>query len=208
MYRDIIQLRIFPGTRLIESKIADELGISRTPVNYALRKLSEINLVNKGTGKVLVVNCMSAEECNRVYEARIALEGYAAFLAVTNISSEQLVKLNNLATQYTNICNSDNLDTNAHAKCDQEFHETIIVATRNKYIMQMYDKLESALLHYRYSLMFVHENKNMKPLLINASKRHQALCNAFNLGFVDVAKNVIEQDIGGMKDAFRLWNEY
>ena len=74
--------------------------------------------------------------------------------------------------------------------------------------MQMYDKLESGLLHYRYSLMSVHENKNMKPLLINAAKRHQALCNAFNLGFADIARNVIEQDIGGMKDAFRLWTKY
>lgn len=205
MYRDIIQLRIIPGTKLVESRIAEDLNISRTPVKYALNKLSDLGLVNKGTGKVLIVSRMSAEEGSKVYEARKALEGFAAYLAVTNMTPQQLARLNDLNEQYYQICNSENFDRNAHAECDDELHRLIITCTNNDYILSMYDQLERGLLHYRYSLMAEHDDETLRPIVIKAAQCHKALSNAFNLGFAETARSLVERDIDGMKDAFRYW---
>lgn len=62
LYNDIIQLKMPPDSRLNESKIAEELGISRSPVKSALSKLEKDGLVYKKSGKILAVSWMTKED--------------------------------------------------------------------------------------------------------------------------------------------------
>ena len=100
LYRDIITLRIPPGSKLNESRIASELGVSRTPVKHAVTQLISMGLVRKKDEKLSVVSPMGKDESRSLYEARIAIEGYAAYLAASRISVEQLNMLEALVGEY------------------------------------------------------------------------------------------------------------
>ncbi|MFQ8897730.1 MAG: GntR family transcriptional regulator [[Clostridium] scindens] len=156
LYNDIIQLKMPPDSRLNESKIAEELGISRSPVKSALSKLEKDGLVYKKSGKILAVSWMTKEDGYSLYEARSALEGFAASLAVIRITAEQMKELEELTRQYVAVCNGSNkeLNPNDYADIDHKFHSLIVTASCNPYIMRMYRSLEGYLLHYRYCLYY------------------------------------------------------
>lgn len=203
LYESIIFLRIAPGSKLNESKIADELGISRTPVKKALGRLADDKLLMKKGGSISVVSTMAKEESRRLYEARIAVEGYAAFLAASRISQSQLAELERLAAQYAEI--GLRLDPATYAECDHRFHAVIIAASGNDYISRMYQGLESRLLHYRHCLLHEIGPARLQPILAQAARHHQTVLNALKLGFADIAKAEIERDIGGMNNVFSEW---
>lgn len=204
LYNEIIYLRIRPNTKLSESKLAEELKISRTPVNYALNRLTEDHLIEKKEGKSTVVSTMGKQESKMLYEARIAVEGYAAFLAAGRITGKQLAKMEELVKQYAQIGKDINPDT--YADCDHQFHEIIIEAACNTYISKMYASIESRLKHYRYCLLSQIGKDRLQPILYHAAKHHRAVYNALRLGFADVASKEVERDIEGMTDIFYEWN--
>lgn len=203
LYEDIIFLRITPGMKLNESKIADELGVSRTPVKRALARLAHDKLLLKKGGSISVVSPMAKQESRQLYEARIAIEGYAAFLAASRISPEQLEELDGLARRYAEI--GKNLDPATYAECDHRFHAVIIAASGNAYIVGIYGSIESRLLHYRHCLLHEIGLERLQPILHAASRHHLAVFNALKLGFADIARSEMERDIGGMNDVFSEW---
>ena len=85
-----------PGVRLIEEELASEMGISRTPVREAIRKLELEGLVEYLPRRGVIVRELSMQEADEIYGIRGALEGYAAFLAADYASPEQLVTMNSL----------------------------------------------------------------------------------------------------------------
>jgi len=203
LYNEIIYLRILPNTKLGESKIADELKISRTPVNYALNRLIDEQLIEKKEGKTTVVSTMGKKESKMLYEARIAIEGYAAFLAVSRITGKQLAALEELVKQYLEIGKDINPET--YADCDHQFHGIIIEAAGNTYISKMYASIESRLKHYRYCLLSQIGKDRLQPIIYQASKHHRAVYNALRLGFADIARMEMGRDIEGMTDVFYEW---
>jgi DNA-binding GntR family transcriptional regulator len=82
------------GTRLRQEALAEEFGVSRTPVREALRKLQAGGLVELQPHRGAVVRGLSPREIRHAYEVRAALEALAAQLAAERISREQLQRLN------------------------------------------------------------------------------------------------------------------
>lgn len=203
LYEDIISLRIAPGSKLNESRIAEELGISRTPVKTALTQLEKDNLLLKKGGTICVVSPMTKEESRQLFEARIAIEGYAVYLAAKRIAQSELSELEQLVTQYSKI--GDCLEPVIYAECDHKFHALIIKASRNTYIQKMYATIEKRLLHYRHCLLPTIGAQRLQPILTQAAKHHQILFNAIRLGFSDTARNEMEVDISGMTNVFSEW---
>ncbi|WP_368652960.1 GntR family transcriptional regulator [Ornithinibacillus sp. 4-3] len=203
LYNDIIQLNILPGTRLSESKIAKEFGTSRTPVKNAIDRLKEDGLVITEQGKAHVIT-LNKKEGRQLYEARLALEGYAVFLAATRINESQLEQLHQLVIEYNHSANTE--DFLNHAYYDHEFHKIIMKAADSPYIMNLYETIESRILHYRNSLLINVPPDRFRTILSRAGKCHTAIYNAIRLGFAEIAKNEMERDINGMMDVFVEWN--
>ena len=86
----IISGEISPGTRLSESKLATELGTSRTPVREALHTLEKENLIESIPRVGYIVREIIAEEADEIVEIRIALETLAAKRASQKISATEL----------------------------------------------------------------------------------------------------------------------
>src|SRR5215813_8915578 len=82
-----------PGTRLRADELARKLGVSKTPVREALRKLQAEEFVSVHAGNVLAVKTITEQQLVEIYYTREALEGMAARLAAENAGTLELAKL-------------------------------------------------------------------------------------------------------------------
>lgn len=88
-----------PGERLVQSKLARQFGVSRTPIREALQNLASEGLVTLSPHKGASVANLSLSELEDVYDIRIAIEGRGAYLAAQNITDEDLEQLESLLHQ-------------------------------------------------------------------------------------------------------------
>ena len=89
----IVTNTLRPGTRLRADDLAKKLGVSKTPVREALRKLQAEDLITVQPGNALTVKSISEEQLFEIYYTREALEGMAARLAAENAGQIELAKL-------------------------------------------------------------------------------------------------------------------
>lgn len=89
----IVEGRLGPGDRLVEQRIAADLGVSRTPVREAIRALAAEGLVVTEVNRGAVVRPLDARDIHDVYEVRARLEGLAAALAAERHRPEDLADL-------------------------------------------------------------------------------------------------------------------
>jgi DNA-binding GntR family transcriptional regulator len=89
----IVTNTLKPGTRLRADDLAKKLGVSKTPVREALRKLQAEDLITASAGNALTVKSISEEQLLEIYYTREALEGMAARLAAGNAGQIELAKL-------------------------------------------------------------------------------------------------------------------
>ncbi|MGA2895120.1 MAG: GntR family transcriptional regulator [Xanthobacteraceae bacterium] len=89
----ILNNMLAPGTRLRADDLAKKLGVSKTPVREALRRLQAEDYVVVGAGNALTVKVMSEKQLIEIYFTREALEGMAARLAAENAGQLDLTQL-------------------------------------------------------------------------------------------------------------------
>ncbi|MDT7919871.1 MAG: GntR family transcriptional regulator [Meiothermus sp.] len=133
---------LLPGARISEPGLAQELGISRTPVREALQRLAQEGLVELLPGKGARVRVLSAEEVREVYDVRALLEGEAAALAAQNATEAELNRLEKL------LLKLDALPAEAYAQqmqVDLDFHTALVEAAHNKTLARIYADLRSSL---------------------------------------------------------------
>ena len=95
----ILSHQLSPGERLVQSELAKDLGVSRTPIREAFHQLASEGLVTISAYKGASVADFSLRELEEIYCVRIALEGYAAFLATQLITQDDLKQLEELVHQ-------------------------------------------------------------------------------------------------------------
>jgi DNA-binding GntR family transcriptional regulator len=95
----ILRRHLRPGERLVQSELAEQLGVSRTPIREALYELASDGLVVLSPRKGASVADFSLDDLKDIYSIRIPLEGYGAYLATQNIGPEELAQLETLVDQ-------------------------------------------------------------------------------------------------------------
>jgi len=203
LFHDIINLELQPDDKVNENQIAIELGISRTPVNQALQRLLSEGLLVKRSSRRLCVAPMKKSECRELYESRLAIEGYAAYLC-TKMATPQIIKQLEDSIRYFRTTVMTTMENQADA--DAAFHQIIVRSTRNRYLEQMYMTTENFLLRYRNLLTHKLPPERLRPILIESCNSHQAILNAIKLGFSDIARNEMERHISTMIDALLEWD--
>jgi DNA-binding GntR family transcriptional regulator len=139
--RDAIQEgRLTQGERLREEEIARRLGVSRTPVREALRRLVARGLVQEAPGRGLVVVELTKRQVIELYAMRRILEGAAARFAAQHASPAEGELLRRLAAECRDA------ETPARmALCNRAFHLAIYEAAHNRYLQQALGDLSDAL---------------------------------------------------------------
>lgn len=119
----IIERQIMPGEKIPQEKLAQELGISRTPLVSALKFLEHEKLVASKPRRGYFVRLFSKEEMISIFELREVLEGLTAKRAAANITEAQIDILNGFFRSFAESTNI--IDYRAYAKEDRRFHKFI-----------------------------------------------------------------------------------
>lgn len=131
--RAIVEGSIRPNERLIESDLAERLGVSRTPVRETMLRLTGDGLIVRQRSG-WVVREHSAEEIREVYEVRAALEGFAAGLAATRATDAELEAIEAIHQSYIDSIQGS---SRGHlVEHNDAFHEAIIAAARNQLLAE------------------------------------------------------------------------
>ena len=136
--RDLILTNVFrPGQKLVDRDLAEQLGVSRTPVREALGRLAMMGLVEARSRRGYYVKQYTAEEMTDLYEFRKILEVSAARLAAINANASHvqefedvLIKSEELAANPSNHAKTVALDLEIHeliarASCNESLHQAI-----------------------------------------------------------------------------------
>lgn len=149
--RDAIITQVLkPGERLMEIQLADEMGVSRTPVREAIRKLELEGLVVMVPRKGAYVAGVSIKDIHEVYEVRSALEMLAVTLAAERITDEELDALERQVLR-----ESEEEEKGAGSQLDNiiyidsSFHDIIYGAAHNQRLVQFVNILQEQLQRFR-----------------------------------------------------------
>jgi len=142
----IIHGRLRPGERLMEIQLAEELGVSRTPVREAIRKLELERFVVMVPRKGAYVAGLSVKDIVDIFEVRAALEGLAAGLAAERITEEEMDQLERSIHQI-NLSSED--DIKAVVEGDTTFHSLLYKASRNQRLEQIIMNLHEQINRFR-----------------------------------------------------------
>jgi DNA-binding GntR family transcriptional regulator len=139
---------LYPGERLIEEDLAQELGISRTPIRSAILRLERENLIVSTPQKGSRVSKLSPREVEEGYMIMGILQGFAAYLASPNLDAKGLSEMDELHSQMQ----SDELLENYRVwlKVNNKFHGIFIDASQNSRLIQIIDENLGALTRYWY----------------------------------------------------------
>ncbi|MBP7331455.1 MAG: putative HTH-type transcriptional regulator YdfH [Firmicutes bacterium ADurb.Bin373] len=146
----IILGKLKPGERLMEIQLAEEMGVSRTPVREAIRKLELEGFVVMVPRRGAYVAGVSVKDIADVFEVRSALEGLAAGLAAERITEEEMEELEKVIHLI-----SGEEDILTVYKKDNEFHELIYKASRNHRLTQIITNLSEQINRFRLTSLSV-----------------------------------------------------
>lgn len=187
----ILKGELEPGEHLMEVQLANKLGVSRTPIREAIRQLEAEGLVIMTPRKGAVVSEITKEDLTDVLEVRKTLEKFAVELACNNIDREELDKLHQCHEIFKGAFEAGELTEIANK--DEEFHDVIYVATRNKRLIQILNNLREQI--YRYRLEYIKDAKKWMNLI----EEHDNLIRAIEEKDVETAKSVIGDHIDNQK---------
>ncbi|GAA0181474.1 GntR family transcriptional regulator [Clostridium sediminicola] len=135
----IITKKYTSNSQLVESTLAEELKVSRTPIRSALKKLSYEGLVNIIPNKGAFVAQTTIEEYIDLYSSRELLEKESARIAAKNISLNELENLKQLLEEEKESYNERNLER--FIEVNNEIHMTIAKSCRNQYFIKFIEEL-------------------------------------------------------------------
>ena len=184
-----------PGERLMEIQLADKIGVSRTPIREAIRKLELEGLVTMVPRRGAQVAEISEKGLRDVLELRRALDTFCAELASERITDNEKMELKEACTNFERAVGTK--DAGIIAKADVRFHDIIIRATGNDRMQSMINNLAEQMYRYRYEYV---KNPSVYSQLI---EEHRAIIDGFDRRDVDFLKNIMHTHLSNQINAVR-----
>lgn len=188
----ILRGELEPGERLMEIALAQKLGVSRTPIREAIRKLELEGLVVMVPRKGAEVADITEKDLRDVLEVRTALEALSVELAIKNMTDEDIEALRMANEDFKELSGGNELMKLAEA--DVAFHEIIYIATNNNRLIQIINNLREQM--YRYRLEYI-KDESARPQLI---KEHQEIIDAMLAKDVERARVAITRHVENQEE--------
>lgn len=195
----ILRGEMEPGERLMEIQLAQKLGVSRTPIREAIRKLELEGLVIMIPRKGAEVAHITEKDMRDVLEVRCTLEELAVSLACKNVTDERIADLKAANKVFeSSIVSKDVVNI---VDADVQFHDAIYAMTDNARLIQIINNLREQM--YRYRLEYVKDARTHSILI----SEHNDIIRQLSEKNVDAAKMVVRQHINNQeKGIVRLLN--
>ena len=178
-----------PGDSLMEIQLANKLGVSRTPIREAIRKLELEGLVIMIPRKGAEVADITEKSLRDVLEVRKALEELAVQLACEKITQEELEELEKAGENFKKVLNRSK-DITEVAEADVRFHDVIYMATDNQKLIHLLNKLREQMYRYRVEYLKnpdVHEQltQEHEEIVYHIKRREKVEATAVTCQHID-----------------------
>jgi DNA-binding GntR family transcriptional regulator len=197
--KDVILQRIVdgsypPGVRLVETRIAQELGVSQAPVREALRDLEQLGCIVHEPFRGCSVRAFSADELLEAFPVRAALEALAARLAAERIDEDELLRLAELLDVMRAAARRG--DAHDQSQANASFHATIVRAARNATLERQWSLLEP------FSRTYISVSRPGLDLRA-LSERHVPILEALRARDPDAAAEAMHDHLMGAAELLR-----
>ena len=176
-----------PGERLMEMKLANEMGVSRTPVREAIKKLEAEGLVIMNPRRGAQVAPINEKDLKDILEIRKALESLSCRIACGKVNPDDIKHLRSINRAVAKAVREN--DIPEIVERDVEFHDAINLITDNARLAKFLGQLKEHL--YRYRLEFIKNMENCNTII----EDHERIIEAIAQKNADVACKEIEDHI-------------
>ena len=179
----ILKGELEPGERLMEMQLAEQLGVSRTPIREAIRKLELEGLVLMIPRRGAIVAKITEKDLKDVLEVRASLERLSTKLACERMEEETIEELREAQEAFKAALRGD--DITLQAQKDVEFHDVIYKSTTNLRLIQMLNNLREQM--YRYRLEYLKDGTSHQKLV----EEHEAIIEALSRRDTEETTNIM-----------------
>jgi DNA-binding GntR family transcriptional regulator len=169
----IIDQTITPGARLVESKIADMLGISRTPLREAFHKLEREDWIEKTSSGGFQVVTLTRDDIEHTFGIRSVLEAYAAQLAAENHRIKDLIPLEKKMKEYQK-CLELKKGSDKLQEINTQFHDILYSLSKSPKLIKMINQLRAQISRFRQIILkhaeYAHESNVDHIKMLDAIK--------------------------------------
>ena len=192
----ILTGELMPGERLMEIQLAEKLGVSRTPIREAIRKLELEGLVMNIPRRGAQVAEISERGLRDVLEVRRALDTFCAELACERISDEEKEALKKACKDFEDAVQTK--DVTVIAKADVAFHDIIVGATGNERLVALLNNLAEQM--YRYRFEYIKDFSQHGKLI----EEHRVLMDAILKGNIIGARDAAREHIDNQEKSILM----
>jgi DNA-binding GntR family transcriptional regulator len=183
----IVRGDISPGARLVENRVAEAMGISRTPVREAIHKLEREGLLQKlPRGGFTVVN-LSWEEIEETIGIRCVLESYAARLAAVNHKEKELASLEKKIKEFQKNLDEGRMD--ALPRVNTEFHNLLYGLCGSPKLIKMISDLRDQIYRARTIIL------NVERMAKVSNQDHRRMLSAIRNRDTDKVESLVREHI-------------
>lgn len=191
--QEILTGRMKPGERLMEIHLANKLGVSRTPIREAIRKLELEGLVIMIPRRGAEVAQISWKNLKDVMEVRLALDVLTIELACERMTQEEQSQLTLACDNFKAATKT--MDTRKIAEADVAFHDIIVASTRNERLIQLVNNLSEQMYRYRFEYL---KDGSQHEMLV---EEHKQMCRCIAQKDKQLASKVVRNHIKNQEDA-------
>ncbi|WP_375281398.1 GntR family transcriptional regulator [Pseudooctadecabacter sp.] len=173
-----------PGSRLVESELAERFGVSRTPIREALQRLETQSLLTRD-GRSLIVASLDHSQLSELYVVRGSLEGLAARLAARHATPEELAVLRDMLEADRKLTH----DPEAMSRANRRFHKQIHLASHNRFLVQQLD------LVHRSMALLASTSIAVQGRPADTLEEHERIVKAIEAGDGDAADKALRDHI-------------
>jgi DNA-binding GntR family transcriptional regulator len=190
----IVTLDLAPGSNISEPELVERLGIGRTPVREALRRLAQEKLVEVFPRRGMVVTTVDVRDLARLCEVRAVLEPEAARLAAERATTQDLAEIAGLIAE---IDNQRGRNDRLLIDLDQRIHRAIYRASHNEFLAET---LEGYYAHALRIWMLALDRTTELPAAV---QEHHQLLEAIARGAGERAAEIMAAHVGHFEEAMR-----
>jgi DNA-binding GntR family transcriptional regulator len=183
---DILSGRLPPGSRIVETRLAQQFGVSQAPVREALRDLELFGFVVSSPFRGTQVRKIETQDLLEIYPIRAALEGVAAGAAAARIDDAALNHMADLVVAMRDAAAAN--DRDALATADTAFHQAIIHASGNKMLEHVWQTMRLA---FTTAVTYTMARRSLQEL----AERHVPVLEALRTRDPIVAEAAIRRHI-------------
>lgn len=143
----ILRGDIPPGSRLVENRLAETMGISRTPIREAMHKLEREGLLKKLPNSGFTVTGLTRQDIEETFGIRSVLESYAARLAAANHEDGELAPLEEKIEEYQACLDQGRMED--LPEINTQFHDILYALSRSPKLIKMVNDLRDQIYRFR-----------------------------------------------------------